>query len=435
VSTTNGLSRLSLIDLDIKSFDVNDGLINNNYNPNAGILLHNQFVLLGGFSGLDVFNPEEISLKSVEPRIVFNDFRIFNKPVEIGSDTSPLSQSITSTGSIVLTYRDAVFSIGFVALNYINTAKGKYLFKLDGLENEWNEAGIERKATYTNLNPGDYIFRVKATNEDGVWSTAEKTLYIKVLPPWWKTVWFKMLLVLFIFSVLYFYVQYRNYTYNQRNMRLEKIIKDRTFEIQQQKDKLAQQAGVLTQKNLLLEEKGEMIQRQKDEISRMNELLRERNINLSENVEELSRARVMNESVSFEEFQTIYPDDESCRKLISELKQGKGFVCESCKSTSFVAIESNFSRRCKKCGYIESVTVGTIFTHLKFPIVKAFYILYLVSGGHKLTVDQLSELVSLRRETCWSFKNKILDHMKHHKRFKNPQEGWKELILISRRKT
>jgi two-component system, sensor histidine kinase LadS len=259
-------------------------------------------------------------------------------------------------------------------------------------------------------------------------------LSIKVLPPWWKTRWFKIVLVLFIFSILSLYVSYRNYSYNQRNIQLEKIIKERTSEIREQKDKLAKQALKLTEKNLLLKEKSDEIQRQSDEIGRMNDLLKMRNINLSENVEELSRARVMNESVSFEDFQTIYPDDESCRKLIFELKEASGFVCASCKSTSYIVVDGNYSRRCKKCGHIESVTVGTIFSHLKFPIVKAFYILYLVSGGHKLTVDQFSELISLRRETCWSFKTKVLEHMKQHKRFKNPQEGWKELILISKRK-
>jgi ligand-binding sensor domain-containing protein len=434
VSTTNGLSRINVSTFDIINFDTNDGLINKNYNPNAGILLYNQFMFMGGLLGLDVFNPGEIRIKTNEPRIVFNDFRVFNKPVEIGGRKSPLKQSIISTQYMVLTAKDAVFSIGFVALNYTNTTKGKYLFKLEGLEKEWNEAGIERKATYTNLSAGDYIFKVKATNEDGIWSSTEKTLQIKVLPPWWKTPWFKILLVLFIFSMLWLYVTYRNYSYTQRNIQLEKIIKERTSEIREQKDKLATQALILTEKNLLLEEKSEKIQRQKDEISRMNELLNERNVNLSENVEELSRARVMNESVSFDDFQNIYPDDESCRKLIFELKQANGFVCDSCKSTSYVQAETNYTRRCKKCGYLESVTVGTIFSHLKFPIVKAFYILYLVSGGHKLTVDQLSDLISLRRETCWSFKNKVLDHMKHHKRFKNPQEGWKELILVSKKK-
>jgi hypothetical protein len=278
------------------------------------------------------------------------------------------------------------------------------------------------------------VFKVRATNEDGIWGTEEKLLNIKVLPPWWKTRWFKIVLVIFIFSVLSLYVSYRNYSYNQRNIQLEKIIKDRTSEIREQKDKLAKQALKLTEQNFLLKEKSDEIQRQADEIGRMNELLKARNVNLSENVEELSRARVMNESVSFEDFQSIYPDDESCRKLIFELKEERGFTCHSCKNTSYVVSDENYSRRCKKCGYTESVTVGTIFSHLKFPIVKAFYILYLVSGGHKLTVDQFSKLISLRRETCWSFKNKVMEHMKHLKRFKNPQEGWKELIITTKRK-
>ncbi len=89
-----------------------------------------------------------------------------------------------------------------------------------------------------------------------------------------------------------------------------------------------------------------------------------------------------------------------------------------------------FLRRCKECGYREPLTSNTIFYRIKFPITKAFYILYLVSSGRNLTIDELSHLISLRKETCWIFRNKVKEVMQQRKKYLHSAEGWKELILI-----
>ncbi len=435
LSTNKGLSKFNLNSCEFKNFDMQDGLLNNTFNTNSGFLSDNGIIFLGGTNGLDAFIPDEIKTNLGKVSVVFNDFRIYNKQVPIGTPGSPLKKSIMETNSIVLTARDEIFSIGFVALSYVNSNKCKYAYQLEGFEKDWTEIGAERKATYTNLNAGDYIFKVKASNEDGIWSDNAIKLNIRVLPPWWKTRWFKAILVITVFLIFFAYYRYRIIQYNKRNKLLERIIAERVKEINQQKEKLALQAEKLSQTNVLLKDQKDEIERQASDISRMNELLLIRNENLEENVEQLSRARAMNTSLTFEEFQQIYPDDESCRKLIYELKSKSAFVCHVCQKPDFTEIAHHYSRRCKHCGYIESVTVGTIFYHLKFPIVKAFYILYLVSTGHKLTVDQLSSLISLRRETCWMFKSKIETHMKQFKRFKNPNEGWKEMIIVKTKTT
>ena len=430
LSTNKGLSKFNLNNTEFKNFDSQDGLLNNTFNTNSGIISNLGIIFLGGTSGLDAFIPGEITTNEGKVPLVFNDFRIFNKPVSIGEKGSPLHKSITETKSIILTSRDEIFSIGFVALSFVNSNKCKYAYKLEGFEKDWTQTGTDRKATYQNLKPGDYVLKVKASNEDGIWSNDELSLHIKMLPPWWKTSWFKIILVTLVLLVFFSYNRYRIFQYHKRNKQLENIISERVSEIKLQKENLALQAKKLSESNKILNEQKYEIERQGVDISRMNEILLLRNVNLEENVEVLSRARAMNTSVTFEEFQQIYPNDESCRKLIYDLKLKAGFVCHTCQSSECQNIESNYSRRCKKCGYIESVTSGTIFSHLKFPIVKAFYILYLVSTGHKLTVDQLSELIALRRETCWMFKNKIEAHMKQYKRFKNPNEGWKEMIVL-----
>jgi ligand-binding sensor domain-containing protein len=430
LGTNKGLSKYNLNTSEFKNFDSQEGMLNNTFSTNSGFLSSMGIILLGGTNGLDAFVPTEIKINHEQVTVVLNDFRIFSKTVPVGVPGSPLKQSITGTKQIVLTARDEIFSIGFVALSFVNSNKCKYMYKLEPFEKDWNQVGLERKANYTNIKPGDYIFKVKASNEDGIWNNDELSLNITMLPPWWKTFWFKIILVIAVFLLFFMYYRYRVYQYHQRNKILEKIIEERVKEIKHQQAKLSVQAQKLSESNQLLNEQKNEIERQGLDIKRMNEILMLRNVDLEENVEELSRARAMNTSVTFEEFQRIYPNDESCRKFIYELKLKTGFCCHNCQSTESQDVHANYTRRCKKCGYVESVTVGTIFLHLKFPIVKAFYILYLVSAGHKLTVDKLSDLISLRRETCWTFKSKIEAHMKQYKRFKNPNEGWKEMILI-----
>ncbi len=429
LSTNKGLSKFNLNDKNFKNFDSQDGLLNNTFHTNSGFLSDKGVIFLGGTNGLDVFIPDEIKTNTEEVTLVFNDFRVSNKQVPIGQPDSPLKQSVTETKSIVLTAREKIFSIGFVALNFVNSNKCMYEYKLEGFQTEWTQIGTERKATYTNLNAGDYVFMVRASNEDGIWSKNVLSLNITVLPPWWKSRWFRFIVLLTVLLIFFAYNRYRILQYHKRNKQLEKIIEIRVKEINRQKEILTNQKEELSKSNTLLNEQKEEIERQAADINRMNKLLLIRNENLEENVEELSRARAMNTSMTFEEFKQIYPDDESCRIFIFDLKLKSGFCCHSCQHTESKNITRNYSRRCSQCGYVESVTVGTIFYHLKFPIVKAFYILYLVSTGHKITVDQLSELISLRRETCWMFKTKIENHMKKFKRFKNPNEGWKEMIL------
>jgi two-component system, sensor histidine kinase LadS len=143
----------------------------------------------------------------------------------------------------------------------------------------------------------------------------------------------------------------------------------------------------------------------------------------------------MQKKVSFEEFKEIYPDDKSCLKYLDELKWSKGFVCRKCGcvDASYFTLKTHlpYTRRCKKCKNIESPTVGTLFYHIKFSVVKAFYILFLVSSGKNYTADELSEMLSLRRQTAWSFQKKVKEAMLNPKINKKAHDSWSQLILIN----
>jgi len=166
-----------------------------------------------------------------------------------------------------------------------------------------------------------------------------------------------------------------------------------------------------------------------EEIQRMNEVLQADNVKLEGNVKDLSKARIMQKIVSFEEFQNLYADENSCLEYLSNLKWATGYKCEKCKNSNYSKGPVPFSRRCSKCSYIESATANTLFYRLKFPIIKAFYMVFLVSNRNEITADELSEKLSLRRQTCWAFKRKVLDAINFKKRPKNDSDGWSYLVL------
>src|SRR5271157_4696767 len=122
--------------------------------------------------------------------VVITSFKIFNKPVPIGPK-SVLNKAIPYADSLTLSYRDNIFSFEFAALSYANSQKNRYRYKLENFESGWNEVGSkQRLATYTNLDPGKYIFRVQGSNSDGVWNKEWVSLPILITPPWWRTNWF-----------------------------------------------------------------------------------------------------------------------------------------------------------------------------------------------------------------------------------------------------
>ncbi|HVD98969.1 MAG TPA: 7TM diverse intracellular signaling domain-containing protein [Cytophagaceae bacterium] len=202
------------------------------------------------------------------------------------------------------------------------------------------------------------------------------------------------------------------------NRELEQKVKERTTEI--------------AEKNQQLEEMNEELRLQSEEITRMNLLLDSDNRKLQNNVKDLVKARVMVEEVDFEEFSKIFPSEESCYRYLAELKWDKGYVCRKCGHTRFCEGKDKYSRRCTRCRYDESPTAYTIFHRLKFDVVKAFYMVFLVYANKgKITSLELSQLLQLRQSTCWTFSKKVTRAMKERKKNAGDQDahGWSHIIL------
>ncbi len=189
ISTNNGLFRFNPETLEIKKFHKSEGIQGLDFRRNSALKAKNGEMFFGGSNGLNSFFPANIKTNKHIPPVYITDFQIFNKPVIPGSN-SFLKGDIQETKEITLTYKEAVFSFEFSAINYILTENNQYAYKMDGFEKHWNYVGSKRTATYTNLDPGEYTFRVKASNNDGVWNEKGASIKIIITPPYWATWWF-----------------------------------------------------------------------------------------------------------------------------------------------------------------------------------------------------------------------------------------------------
>ncbi len=160
---------------------------------------------------------------------MLTSFKIFNRPVPVGAP-SVLSKAIPYLDSLTLSYRDSVFSFEFAALSYANSHKNRYRYKLENLEPGWNEVGSkQRLATYTNLDPGKYVLRVQGSNSDGVWNEEGVSLPILIMPPWWRTNWFRAFFAIVVMTLIWAAYQLRlRQLATQFNLRLEDRVSERT---------------------------------------------------------------------------------------------------------------------------------------------------------------------------------------------------------------
>ncbi len=203
------------------------------------------------------------------------------------------------------------------------------------------------------------------------------------------------------------------------NRELEQKVRDRTVE--------------LNEKNHLLEEINQKLERQAHEINRMNSILDLDNWKLKSSIKEVLNERLMEKTMDYHQFQTLYPDKLACYRFLLELKWEKGFHCRKCRNEKYFGGAHKFARRCTRCGYNESITAFTIFHGIKFPIERAFYIAYLTVAGKKdYTLESLAKQMDLRLNTVWAFKHKVserlleLKNRGHHP----PLSKWEEVVLI-----
>jgi ligand-binding sensor domain-containing protein len=170
-------------------------------------------IFITTLNGINWFSPEEIRDDTVHRKIIFTDFKIYNRSVSIGEPDSitnyTLPGHISQIENVTINHEHSFFSIEFTAMEFMAPNKIQYAYKLDGFDKEWVEIGNRNFASYTNLNPGKYSFQVKATNRDGFWGNQIASITIVINPPFWQTWWFSTLILLLIGGLIYFAHRYR----------------------------------------------------------------------------------------------------------------------------------------------------------------------------------------------------------------------------------
>jgi len=241
LSTNKGLSCFDPVHVKFKNYVKEDGLQGNEFNRNAYVKAKNGDLFFGGVNGMNFFRPGEIIGDKTQPQITFTDFKVLNNHVSYKEIGSPLRHPIATGDTIVLKWNQNILSFEFAALDFTNSARNLYKYMLEGFDKHWVDAGDRREATYTNLGPGEYTFKVLGSNSDGVWCTRPAIVKIIINPPWWLTWWAKMLYAMLGISGILLFIQIRTRNLKKRTLELEEKVKTRTLELEESnavKDKL-----------------------------------------------------------------------------------------------------------------------------------------------------------------------------------------------------
>ena len=237
LSTFNGMSCFNILTDSFKNYDISDGLSGNEFTQGGSYNNKNGIMYFSNTKGLNYINPEVEVKNSKPPLVVITALRKYNKIVGIGDNPSPdmeymINESITEADDLVLSYKDSYISFEFAALSFTAPEKNLYAYKMEGYDNDWvyTDAG-NRFAPYTRLSPGSYTFRVKASNNDGIWNETGTSLKVTVIPPPWRTWWAYFIYVLLFFSTIFVGYKLRVRSLTKRAEKLSELVDKRTKDL------------------------------------------------------------------------------------------------------------------------------------------------------------------------------------------------------------
>lgn len=184
ISTNSGISVYVAHDSTLKHYTHRDGLPGNEFNAGASLELAKGLFAFGGIEGLLVFNPDSVGESSYEPEVALTMFSVLNEPVYSAIDLNALER-------ITLSHKQNFFSFEFASMDFSDPENNYFMYSLDGIDEDWNISGNRNFASYTKIDPGQYVFRVRGSNSDGKWSAKETVIGISITPPFWKRWWFR----------------------------------------------------------------------------------------------------------------------------------------------------------------------------------------------------------------------------------------------------
>ncbi len=288
LSTNFGLSKFTPSTQTFRNYTYKDGLQGNQFNSGSSYMDSKGRIYFGGPNGFTFFYPDSIRDNPFGPHTLVTELFAFNKPVMPNEEVSGrvmLKKSIVDTDEIKIFHGQNDFAFELTGLYYPNPEAVVFYYKMDGYDKEWKTTTTNnRKVAYSNLPFGEYNFRVKSMSSDNVYSDNEINIRVLVIPPWWKTIWFRT--AIFLLLILSFFVLnfLRTIQIRQRNATLTRIIKARTAEVNKQKKELEKKNAVLTKQKIEIEKQSEELLLSREKIlNQRDELQKHRDVLLKKN--------------------------------------------------------------------------------------------------------------------------------------------------------
>ena len=240
LASSKGITKVNPLTREIENFSSQDGIQSREFSERSVANLPNGLLAFGGFIGLNIFDPLNVTKNDKCPPVIFTKLLVFNEvitPSESKNTNSPLKENITLTDKIVLNYNQSVFTIEFIGINYNANQKIQYAYFLEGSDKKWNHLGNQNSVTFRNLLPGEYTFKVKASSPDAVWSDKNiASIDIIIRPPFWKTFWAYLIYFIILSFILYFvWLFFTTRIRAANHLKIEKAKREKEEELHQEK--------------------------------------------------------------------------------------------------------------------------------------------------------------------------------------------------------
>lgn len=405
VSTAGGLSQINTSTNDIRSFDISDGLQGNEFESYVSLKTKNGEMLFGGRNGFNIFHPDSIKDNKTVPPIIITGFKLNYKEVSIGVGDSPLKEHISQTQSLVLDYTQSVFTFDFVGINFTSPEKNQYAYMLEGFDNNWIEIGNKREATYTNIPAGEYIFKVKGANNDGVWNEKGASINITILPPFWATTWFRLLAFLLLIAIITIIIRLRTRQLDKSKKRLEKKVMDATMEIKSRNEKLRNAKSKLSN----------IMNQVKLQLGRTSEELLDANNSQASSIEEISssveqmaltiKENANDASKMLDSAKIVEKDTELSVEIVSEtlnsiqnISDEVAYISEFARLTNLLSLNASIeAARAGVHGKSFAVVANQVKKLAENSQDVAINIDKISEGGLKLSKDANDKIVELKK--------------------------------------
>jgi signal transduction histidine kinase/ligand-binding sensor domain-containing protein len=269
LSTNKGLTCFNPVSEKVQIYTARDGLPDNEFNGNVSYKGTDGKLYFGSINGVAIVELSLLENKRALPKVSLTEYKIFNRAVE-------LDTVIEARSRVEVAYKDNFLSLGFAALSFSATNAIQYRYKLEGFDKEWVESGGKREAIYTNLDPGEYVFRVQAQHLYAPWSeSGEVRLSLSVIPPWWMTLWFRIVLTVLVLAAAVLVYRLRTAYLREQAQRLEIQVRERTTELQAANQEIHRQLEIQT-------EQAREIELSNTSLHEMNTVLERQNVSLAE---------------------------------------------------------------------------------------------------------------------------------------------------------